>query len=100
MNWKNFAPIWPMALPFQQALAARKLPPFYVQMLQVGVKSNDLPGMLTLVADYYQSANLIWTRLKGLMVYPAIVLGACVALSVFLAVLFGSMCGGMNNDVF
>ena len=67
--------------PFQQALGARKLPPFYIQMLQVGAKSNDLPGILTLVADYYQSANLIWTRLKGLMVYPAIVLGACLALS-------------------
>jgi type IV pilus assembly protein PilC len=67
--------------PFQQALAARKLPAFYIQMLQVGVKSNDLPGILTLVADYYQSANLIWTRLKGLMVYPAIVLGACLVLS-------------------
>ncbi len=67
--------------PFQQALASRKLPPFYVRMLQVGVKSNDLPSVLTLVADYYQSANLIWTRLKGLMVYPAIVLGACLVLS-------------------
>jgi len=83
--------------PFQQALAARKLPPFYVQMLRVGVKSNDLPGILTLVADYYQSANLIWTRLKGLMVYPAIVLGACLAMSVFLAVLFGSASGSMKS---
>jgi type IV pilus assembly protein PilC len=81
--------------PFQQALAARKLPPFYVQMLQVGVKSNDLPGILTLVADYYQSANLIWTRLKGLMVYPAIVLGGTLALSILLAVLFGGVFIGM-----
>ena len=80
-------------VPIKQALAARKLPPFYVQMLQVGVKSNDLPGVLTLVADYYQSANLIWTRLKGLMVYPVIVLGACLALSVFLAVMFGGLSG-------
>ena len=79
--------------PFQQALAARKLPPFYVQMLQVGVQSNDLPGVLTLVADYYQSANLIWTRLKGLMVYPAIVLAASLALSILLAGLFGGMLG-------
>jgi type II secretory pathway component PulF len=84
-------------IPIKQALASRKLPPFYVQMIQVGVKSNDLPGVLTLVADYYQSANLLWTRLKGLMVYPAIVLGACLALSVFLAVLFGGVSGGMKS---
>jgi len=78
-------------VPIKQALASRKLPQFYVQMIQVGVQSNDLPGVLTLVADYYQSSNLIWTRLKGLMVYPAIVLGATLALSIFLAVLFGGL---------
>ena len=82
-------------VPIKQALAARKLPQFYVQMMQVGVQSNDLPGVLTLVADYYQSANLIWTRLKGLMVYPMIVLGGTLALSILLAVLFGEMFGAM-----
>jgi type II secretory pathway component PulF len=71
-------------VPIQQALASRKLPAFYVQMIQVGVKSNDLPGVLTRVADYYQRANLIGMRLKGLMVYPLIVLLATVALSVWL----------------
>jgi type II secretory pathway component PulF len=68
-------------VPFQQALAARKLPTFYVQMLQIGVKSNDLPGTLTLVADYYQRRSLIEMRLKGLMVYPLIVLVSSLALS-------------------
>ena len=77
-------------VPIKQALASRKLPQFYVQMMQVGVQSNDLPGVLTIVADYYQSGNLIWTRLKGLMVYPAIVLGGTLALSVLVAVLFGA----------
>src|SRR5277367_1157671 len=71
-------------VPIQQALASRRLPPFYVQMIQVGVKSNNLPGVLTLVADYYQRASLIGMRLKGLMVYPLIVLLATVALSVWL----------------
>jgi type II secretory pathway component PulF len=84
-------------VPIKQALAARKLPQFYVQMIQVGVQSNDLPGILTLVADYYQSSNLIWTRLKGLMAYPLIVLGGTLVLSVFLAVLFGGMFGLMPN---
>src|SRR6267154_4045572 len=50
-------------IPLTQALATRKLPAFYVQMLNVGVASNDLPGVLTLVADYYERANSVWTRL-------------------------------------
>ena len=90
-------------VPIKQALTSRKLPQFYVQMMQVGVQSNDLPGVLTLIADYYQSSNLIWTRLKGLMVYPAIVLGVILALSIFLAVLFGGVFGvmpGIFTDFF
>jgi type II secretory pathway component PulF len=39
----------------------------------VGAKSNDMPGALTLLADYYQNQHNLWTRLKGLMVYPSIV---------------------------
>ena len=38
-------------IPIKQALTARELPPFYVQMIQVGVQSNDLPRVLTLVAE-------------------------------------------------
>lgn len=74
-------------LPLRQALAARALPEFYVKMLQMGAQTNDLPGVLTLVADYYQRANLVWTRLKGLMTYPAIVLVASLGLATFVAVL-------------
>ena len=40
-------------LPLAEALAARKLPEFYVKMIQLGARTNDLPGILTLVADYY-----------------------------------------------
>jgi type II secretory pathway component PulF len=72
-------------VPLDQALASRKLPSFYVQMIQVGVKSNDLPGVLTLVADYYHEHSLIWTKLKGLLVYPAIVLVVSFVLSIFLS---------------
>jgi type II secretory pathway component PulF len=73
--------------PLRDALAARKLPEFYVRMLQLGAQSNDLPGVLTLLADHYQRAGLIWTRLKGLMVYPLIVLLASVGVSALIAFL-------------
>lgn len=60
--------------PLNEAVTRRALPEFYVRMVTVGVRSNDLPGVLTLVADYYQRANSAWNRLKGLMVYPFLVL--------------------------
>ena len=68
-------------IPLKEALALRKLPTFYVQMMQVGVQSGDLPGVLLMLADYYQQVNSIWTRLKGLLVYPLLVLLAAFALS-------------------
>src|SRR4051794_37825195 len=77
-------------LPLRDALAARQLPDLYRRMILVGTQSNDLPGVLTLLADHYQRSNAIATRLKGLMVYPAIVMFAALALSFFLALFFRS----------
>jgi hypothetical protein len=57
------------------------LPDFYKQMVRVGVKSNNLPAILTLLADYYQKAHVLWTRLKTLLIYPLIVLVLCFGLS-------------------
>lgn len=71
--------------PLPEALAARQLPDFYRKMIQVGISSNDLPGVLTMLADYYQKVSSVAARLKGLMVYPVIVLLASLGLSFFLA---------------
>jgi type II secretory pathway component PulF len=60
--------------PLKDALARRALPELYRRMLEIGARGNDLPGVLTLIADHYHRANALWTRLKGLMVYPVIVL--------------------------
>ena len=73
--------------PLEQALRARQLPELYQRMLEVGVKSNDLPGVLTLLADHYERGQAIRTRLKGLMVYPAIVLFAAFLVACFLSFL-------------
>jgi type IV pilus assembly protein PilC len=74
---------------FEEALARRQLPPFYTAMLKVGARSNQLPAVLTLLADYYQKLNSLWTRLRALLVYPTIVLATALALSVMVA-LFAS----------
>ena len=71
--------------PLREAVRARQLPDLYRQMLEVGAQSNDLPGILTMLADHYQRRHVIWTRLKGLMVYPAIVLFGAFLLSCFLS---------------
>lgn len=67
--------------PLGEAIAACKLPELYVRMVQAGVKANDLPGTLTLLADHYQATWTTWTRLKGLLVYPAIVLVTALVIS-------------------
>ena len=70
--------------PLADAIAARKLPEFYVRLVQAGVKAGDLPGTLVLLADHYQAAANLWTRLKGLLVYPAIVVAGSLGLSLLL----------------
>src|SRR5262245_16122088 len=71
--------------PLQEAIKHRALPEFYLRMVTVGVRSNDLPGMLTLLADYYQRANSVWNRLKGLLVYPFLVLLVSLGLTVIVS---------------
>jgi len=85
-------------VPLATALTARKLPELYVQTLQIGARTNDLPAVLTLLADHYQTANATWTRLKGLMVYPVIILVLSTALSLWIALLLGHFPGSPGPD--
>lgn len=73
--------------PLTEALAVRNLPDFYKQMLSAGAASNDLPGMLTLLADHYTRTHALWLRLRGLMVYPLIV----ITISLLVALLVSSL---------
>jgi type II secretory pathway component PulF len=80
--------------PMAAALPPRRLPELYKRMILVGVKSGDLPGALTMLADYFQRQNNVWTRLKGLMVYPLIILIAGFLLAVFLSYVLGEFLWG------
>lgn len=77
--------------PLREALPRRKLPEFYTRMMLVGAGGHDLPGLLTLLADYYERRHALGVRLQALLVYPAIVLGAATALSLFLIWLYRSV---------
>lgn len=74
--------------PIPEALQQRRLPELYKRMVMVGVKSGDLPGALTMLADYFQRQSNLWMRLKGLMVYPLIVLFVAFLVSSFIAILW------------
>ena len=84
--------------PLNDAITRRALPEFYLRMVAAGVRSNDLPGMLTLLADYYQRTNAIWNRLKGLMVYPFLVLLVGLGLNVVVALLARRFIFGLLAD--
>lgn len=71
--------------PLGEALESRNVPAFYKQMIQLGAKGQDLPGALTQVADYYVRIHSLRTRLRGMLVYPALLLLASILLSGILA---------------
>jgi type II secretory pathway component PulF len=71
--------------PLKEALARRSLPELYLRMVEIGARSNDLPSVLTLLADHYHRANALWARLKGLMVYPIIVIVFSLCLTILIS---------------
>jgi type II secretory pathway component PulF len=84
--------------PLKEALARRHLPEFYKRMLEVGAASGDLPGVLTLLADHYHRVNATWTRLKGLMVYPIILVVVGFALTLALSLVFRHFLTGLMDQ--
>jgi type II secretory pathway component PulF len=86
--------------PMADALKTRQLPELYKRMILVGVKGGDLPGALTMLADYFQNQNNVWTRLKGMMTYPLIVMFAGFIVSLALACIWNFVIGPGFHDMF
>ena len=87
-------------VPMADALKPRQLPELYKRMILVGVKSGDLPGALTMLADYFQRQNNVWTRLKSMMTYPLIVMFAAFLVSLALAFLWNCAIGPSFKDMY
>jgi type II secretory pathway component PulF len=68
-------------VPLSEAVDRRNLPDLYKRLTQAGVNGGDLPGVLILLADYYNKLAGIAARLRGLSVYPFIVLVAAIGIS-------------------
>ena len=86
--------------PMADALKPRQLPELYKRMILVGVKSGGLPGALTMLADYFQRQNDVWTRLKSMMTYPLIVMFAAFLISVLITVMWGCVIAPSFMSVF
>jgi type II secretory pathway component PulF len=86
--------------PISEALQQRRLPELYKRMISVGVKSGDLPGALTMLADYFQRQNDIWTRLKSMMTYPLIVMFVGFVISLVIAFLWNVVIGPSFKNVY
>jgi type IV pilus assembly protein PilC len=86
--------------PMADALKSRQLPELYQRMILVGVKGGDLPGALTMLADYFQNQNNVWTRLKSMMTYPLIVMFVAFLISLALAFLWNCVIGPSLNGMY
>jgi type II secretory pathway component PulF len=86
--------------PMAEALVPRQLPELYKRMVLVGVKSGDLPGALTMLADYFQRQSNVWTRLKSMMTYPLIVMFAAFLISIVLASAWQFVIGPSFKDIY
>ena len=86
--------------PMADALAPRQLPELYKRMILVGVKSGDLPGALTMLADYFQRQSNVWVRLKSMMTYPLIVMFVAFLISLVLAFAWSCVIGPAFKDIY
>lgn len=77
--------------PLSEAIGRRRLPDLYVRLAQAGATGGDLPGILILLADYYHRLGAIMTRLKGLMVYPLMILLASLGVSILVTMVYRTL---------
>lgn len=84
--------------PFAQAIDKRTFPELYRRLARLGAAGNDLPGILTLIADHYERTQTLWSRLKGLMVYPVLVLLVSLGLTLIISLLFSRFLGGLLSE--
>ena len=85
--------------PLPDAVRRRSLPALYVRMLEIGARTNNLPGVLTLMADHFHRANTLWNRLKGLMLYPIIVIIVSLGLTLLVSMAFTKFLTGFFDKL-
>jgi type II secretory pathway component PulF len=79
----------------EQAVEGLDLPDTYKRLLVLGQESQSMPKVLSCVADYYERIGTLATRLRGLAIYPMLIL-VCGLLVAGLMAFLSSM---LKNDV-
>ncbi len=87
----------------EQAVDGLDLPDTYKRLLALGQESQSMPKVLSCVADYYERIGTLVTRLRGLAIYPMLILvcGLLVAgLMAFLASMLKNDLAILTDDFF
>jgi type II secretory pathway component PulF len=58
----------------EQAVEGLDLPDTYKRLLVLGQESQSMSKVLSCVADYYERIGTLVTRLRGLAIYPMLIL--------------------------
>ena len=88
--------IWIYGLPqVSNPLEGLDLPDTYKQLLVLGQESQSMPKVLSCVADYYERIGTLATRLRGLAIYPMLIL-VC---GLLVAALMAFLSSVLKNDI-
>lgn len=72
------------ALSVALSAAPRVFPPFLISMVRAGEESGNLSESLKAVADQLAKMHALASRIRGAMIYPAIVVSAMVGIGVLM----------------
>jgi len=82
----------------EQAVEGLDLPDTYKRLLVLGQESQSMPKVLSCVADYYEHIGTLVTRLRGLTIYPMLIL-VCGLLVAGLMAFLISMLQDVMSDI-
>jgi type II secretory pathway component PulF len=71
----------------EQAVEGLDLPDTYKRLLALGQESQSMPKVLSCVADYYERISNLATRLRGLAIYPTLILVCGILVTLMIAFL-------------
>ena len=81
--------------PVEQAVEGLDLPDTYKRLLTLGQDSQSMPKVLICVADYYERIGTLATRLRGLAIYPTLILVCGMLVALLMAFLASTLRGDL-----